>query len=60
MGYEFYDIGSTYQCCPADQAEGHKDSCGNEGLNPRIFCGESIPAGKPEKEMVDISAILVR
>jgi hypothetical protein len=34
---------SEYPCCPADQEEGHKDSCPNEGANPPIYCGESIP-----------------
>lgn len=33
-------------------------SAENEGLNPRIFCGEGIPRG--EKEIVDISTIPVR
>ena len=37
---------------------GWPKSAENEGLNPRIFCGEGIPRG--EKEMVDISTILVR
>lgn len=35
-----------------------KKSAENEGLNPRIFCGEGIPRG--EKEIVDISTIPVR
>ena len=40
------NAGRPYWCCEADFGKHTKD-CANapkeEGLNPRIFCGESIP-----------------